>query len=331
MVYIYKKTVGEKAYYYLRASSRRGAKVAVKDIAYLGSSVQEAKKSLGKLPKFKSQIGKAYRNIGLFLDSNHFLEEAQKLKLKSDFFLEEMLGEVEACRLHYQRVFEKQNQLTKEEMLGNFLIEFAFNTTSIEGNTIRLKEVRDLLEDGLTPKGKSLREIFDLQNTQKVFRSLDLTKELAHEAIQSIHSGLMENIDQRTGYRARDVIVRRSHFESTPFHLVRTDMNLLLNWFNQSKKLLHPFVLAVLFHHKFEKIHPFMDGNGRAGRMLLNFILMKNNYPPLIIRKTARAEYLDALNKADSSFLTKSEPKNYSDLVKMAAQEMAKTYWGIFL
>ncbi|HLC79044.1 MAG TPA: Fic family protein [archaeon] len=331
MVYIYKKIVGKKPYYYLRSSVRKGTRVGVKDVAYLGSSVKEVRESLGKLPALKGKIEKAYRTINLFLESNHFLEQVQRAKPKTDIFLGLNLLDVEACRLHYSTVFENADRLTKKEILRDFLIEFAFNSTSIEGNTISLKEARDLLEDGLTPKGKTLREIYDLQNTEKVFNSLDLAKELTNELIQSIHSGLMENIDQRVGYRIRDIIVTRSRFKSSPAYAVKTDMDLLLEWFNKNKGKIHPFVLAVVFHHKFEKIHPFMDGNGRTGRVLANFILMKNNYPPLIIRKKIRADYLDSLSQADNSPITASEPKDYSNIVHLAAEELTKTYWRIFL
>jgi len=108
-------------------------------------------------------------------------------------------------------------------------------------------------------------------------------------------------------------------------------MNLLLKWYRENESKLHPLVLAVIFHHKFEKIHPFMDGNGRTGRMLLNYILMNKNYPPLIIHKATRKEYLEAMRKADNSELTQSEIRDYLDLVQFNADEMINGYWNIFL
>jgi len=284
MVYIYKKTVGEKVYYYLRASERKQGKIIIKDIAYLGNSLEEIKKSLEKLPKYSEKIRKAYHTINNFLESNHYLEKAKVLKLKKDPFLGEKLYEIEACKLHYNSIYKNKEELTKGEIIKNFIIEFAFNTTSIEGNTIKLNEVRNLLQDGQTPKNKTLREIYDLQNTEKVFlKLLETSEELTHAFIIDIHSDLMENIDARKGYRTQDVRVIKSNFDATPAPYVKTDMNLLLEWYNKNKKDLHPLVLATVFHHKFEKIHPFMDGNGRTGRMILNYILLKNNYPPLII------------------------------------------------
>jgi len=331
MAYLYKKIIAGKPYYYLRASERKGKKMIIKDIGYLGSSIEEVKKNLN-LSKYKNKIKKTYKTIHDFLELNHWLEKAQQSKLKKDEFLEEKTEEVEACKLHYNSVFGNTDSAEKKEILKNFIIEFAFNTASIEGNTINLVEARNLLEDGLTPENKTLREIYDLQNTEKVFfELLNIREEINHNLIIKIHDDLLANIDARKGYRTTDIRVIKSNFKATPAPYVKTDMDLLLKWYNKNNNKIHPFVLAVIFHHKFEKIHPFMDGNGRTGRMLLNYILIKNNCPPLIIYKKTRTEYLEVLRKADKSELTKLEHKDYSQLVKFVAEELILSYWNIFL
>jgi Fic family protein len=332
MVYIYKKTVGGKEYYYLRVSKRRGSKVLVKDIAYLGNSIDDVKNSLERLPKYSEDIRKAYKTINNFLESNRFIEKIRQLRLKKDDLLDKYFTDVEACKLHYNSVFKKHDEITRKEILKNFIVEFAFNTTSIEGNTISLDEAKNLLEEGLAPKNKTLREIYDIQNTEKVFFSIfESDDELTNDFIIKIHEGLVENIDLRTGYRKTDIRVIRSNFDATPAPYVKTDMDLLLKWYNENLKKLHPLVLATVFHHKFEKIHPFMDGNGRTGRMLLNFILLKNNYPPMVIHKKIRKDYLKALRIADKSNLTIFKKEDYQELVNFSSQEMIDTYWNIFL
>ncbi len=332
MVYIYKKTTGAKTYYYLRASIRKQGKIVIKDVAYLGSSLEDIKKALDKLPKYKEQIRKAYKTINNFLESNRYVEKIQALKLKKDIFLETKQDEVEACKLHYNSVFKKQPELTKQEIIKNFIVEFAFNTTSIEGNTINLNEARSLLEEGLTPKNKTLREIYDVQNTEKIFlRLLEAKEEITHDLIIKVHAGLMENIDARTGYRISDVRVIKSNFDATPAPYVKTDMNLLIKWYNENKNKLHPLVLASIFHHKFEKIHPFMDGNGRTGRMLLDYILMKSDYPPFIIHKKTKTEYLQTLRISDKNGINEFNREAYGDLISYCANEMVQTYWNIFL
>ena len=332
MVYIYKKKAGEKTYYYLRASERKNGKMFVKDIAYLGSSLNEVKNALDKLPKYAPQIRKAYKTIRNFLESNRFVEKVKALRLKKEVWLYDKFLEIEACKLHYNSEFKKQELLTKQEIIKNFIIEFAYNTTAIEGNTIKLAEARNLLEEGLTPKNKSLREIYDIQNTEKVL--LDIVnnqKDITHEIIINIHRKLMENIDARIGYRTSDVRVIKANFKATPTPYVKTDMGLLLKWYNENKNKFHPLVLASIFHHKLEKIHPFMDGNGRTGRMLLNYILLKNNYPPIVIRTSARQDYLRALREADKSDLTKANKLEYEKLVSFIADQMIDSYWKIFL
>ena len=335
MVYIYKKKIGGREYYYLRASLKKNGKIITKDIKYLGNNVNAIKNNLKSIPsKYSEEIRKTYKTIHRFLEVNTYLEKIRKIKIKSnDYLNKESLENIEACKAHWNEKFHKLDRLTKEETLKNIIIEFAFNTTSNEGNTITLKQAQSLLIDNLTPKNKTLIEIYDLQNTEKVFMNLfnNTDKKISHETIRETHDELLENIDARKGYRTTDVRVFKANFKSTPAPYVKTDMNLLLKWYCENKGMLHPFILATIFHHKFEKIHPFMDGNGRTGRMLLNYILLKNNHPPIIIRKKNRLAYLEKLHKADECPLTKATPQGYKPLTEFSAKEMTENYWNLFL
>ncbi|MBC8444177.1 Fic family protein [Candidatus Woesearchaeota archaeon] len=334
MVYIYRKVIGNKNYYYLRASIKKEGKSVTKDIAYLGNDLEKIHQELDLLTTYQKEIRKAYKTINNFIQTNRCLEKVKSLKIKNDLFLsKESLQNIEACKLHWQKEFLKLNNLTQEEILKQFIIEFAFNTASIEGNTITLKQAQNLLMENLTPKNKTLREIHDLQNTEKVFLNIyeHLNQELDENLISNIHDSLLENIDNRKGYRTDEVRVFKMNFKSTPAKYVKADMKILMNWYKENKHKLHPLVLSTLFHHKFEKIHPFMDGNGRTGRMLMNFILLKNNYPPIIIRKKNRTEYLNKLNKADECDLDKAEKKYYKDLIEFTSFEVKDNYWDLFL
>ena len=156
-------------------------------------------------------------------------------------------------------------------------------------------------------------------------------KELSHDLICNIHDSLLENIDSRKGYRTQDVRVFKANFKSTTWPFVKNDMDLLLKWFKEHEKKLHPFILAVIFHHKIEKIHPFMDGNGRTGRILRNYILLQHDYPPIIITKKNRTKYLTNLHKADECPITKIDNDSYTDLVNFVVTEYSDNYWNIFL
>src|SRR3989344_3929639 len=217
MVYIYRKVIGNKGYYYLRASERKGTKVIAKDLAYLGESIKEVQKNLTKLPQYNDQIRKTYKTIHNFLESNIYLEKIKQSKIKSDDYLGDKLLEVEACKLHYSKKFK------------NYIIEFAFNTTNIEGNTIKLNETRNLLQNGISPKDKPLRDIYDLKNTEEVFNWLQESKQkVTHELIIEIHKRLVANIDKRIGYRTQEVRVIKSNFKATPFPYIKVNMDMVL-------------------------------------------------------------------------------------------------------
>jgi Fic family protein len=334
MVFIYKKVIGSKEYYYLRASLMKDGKQVTKDIAYLGSDPALIKERLATLSQVhQKDIRKTYKTIHKFLEVNHFLEKIKNEKLKKDAVLGKYLLAIEACKLHWQTIFQKLDSNSKEELLNDFVIEFSYNTTSLEGNTITLKEAGKLLLEQMTPKDRSLREVYDVQNTRAVFFKYyeETPKELSHELIQEVHASLMERIDVRRGYRTTDIRVTKSHFTASPAHYVQTDMDLLLKWFTKQQNFFHPLVLATIFHHKFEKIHPFFDGNGRTGRMLANIILLQRGYPPLIVRKKKRKTYLDALGKADAVDLHTFYSQEYTDLVSFVAEEFAENYWNVFI
>ena len=239
---------------------------------------------------------------------------------------------MEACKLHWEQAARQRDPLTQEEILKAFAIDFCFNTTSIEGNTITLKQASLLLTEQRTPSGKTLREIHDLKNTERVFLGVfESIGGISHESIIDLHRELLKDVDSRFGYRTSDVHVIRASFESTPAPYIRADMDILLKWYREHQEKIHPLALAGIVHHKFEKIHPFFDGNGRTGRMLLNIILIQAGYPPLIVRNRHREEYLSALKKADKAELTQSPPDAYRPLIEFLAEEYMHGYWDHFL
>ncbi len=297
----------------------------------MGNSIDEARKRFPAIAKEKQEIRKSYRRINLLLENEYYANKIKELKLKKDDYLGNKLIDIEACKLHYSKEFKKLDPTTQKEILENFSIEFAYNTTSLEGNTITLNEAKKFFEEGRTPANRELREIYDLKNTRDVlFWLMDKRKLIDHKLIEEIHKKLLKDIDNRKGYRTKDIRVFKSHFDASPGIYVKADMELLLKWYNQNKSKLHPFVLACMFHHKFEKIHPFYDGNGRTGRMLMNYILMKAEYPPSVIYKKNRSDYLDALGSADKIDIPKTDLR-YKKLISYLSDESVTSYWNLFL
>lgn len=194
-----------------------------------------------------------------------------------------------------------------------FREEWTYHTNGIEGNTMTLQETSFILREGLTAKGKTLREHFEVINhgeaidyLQGAIRERDLSEGL----IKDVHAMLFEGVKSWApglrivpgAYKVQDNHVltpsREIHYY-TPAVQVPLEMEKLLEWLTVSLPTVHPIRLAGDFHHRFVAIHPFQDGNGRVGRICMNFILMKAGYPPAIIRKEERLDYILALEQVD--------------------------------
>lgn len=316
-MFVEKKLINGKPYYYLKHSFRSGEKIKTKTLAYIGD-----KKDKEKIRKFKKSFNKEkLRKIKeeLFneIDWNILLSNEDKEKIKD-------------IEQKFSLKLKKLDETTKKEMFDDFLTYFIYNTNAIEGNTLTLKETDLLLNKGITPQGRTLREINDHLNSREVFYYLLKEKpKISIETIISIHDRLLEKIDERKGFRNSNVRVIGATFKSSPFQYIRTDINLLLKWYNKNKNKLHPVILASLFHHKFEKIHPFYDGNGRTGRMIMNLMLIKNKIPPIILSNKQRKRYHSVLAKADETGLTKITD-DFKPLVKFISTQILKTWNTIF-
>lgn len=335
MAFIHVKRIGDKKYYTLRISARKDGQVITRDICNLGSDISKIDiNSLEK--KYHTVIRKSYTTIHKFIESNHYLEKAKKLKLKSSpYFSNEQLNEIEAIHIHFHSRFMKLDKLTQSEVMENFLINFAVNSTSIEGNTITLKQAHNLFKEDIIPRNKSLREVHDLTNTKKAWDYLYSAKPaLDSDLICRIHDMLIDNIDLRKGFRSHNISILGQPFKPSPAIYVEIDLKLLLDWCKKNKDGMHPLALATFFHHKFESIHPFSDGNGRTGRMIMNYILYQSGYPPIVISRRFRKVYLAALNTADKSLakgLTVVDMEHYKGLTDFIFSQSKISYWDNFL
>ena len=336
MVYIHVKRAGGKKYYTLRVSVRgKNGKILTKDLENLGTNINKISMEY-LLKKYKDKIRKSHETLNKFLESNRYEEEARKKKLKKDkYFSKKQQEEIEGIKIHFSKKFKKMDKLTQQDLYNHFLIKFAVSSTAIEGNTITEIEAEKLLNEELLPKKKTLREVYDLQNHKKVFFGLlEKRQELSHTMIQWLHDDLLRNIDKRIGYRNHDIKIFGQPFKPSPAIHVRHDMDILLKWYKDNRKKIHPLALAIFFHHKFEHIHPFSDGNGRTGRMLMNHILVLENYPPFLIPRKWREEYLNLLNTADRALkksLIDVTMRDYQGLFEFLVDEYKNTYWNTFL
>ena len=220
-------------------------------------------------------------------------------KFKCDYLAENQVKEIERLRFYYQYFKEYYpDEVQRYEEIQ--FIRYVHGTTAIEGNTITLRQAEELLEHGITPAGKTLREIYEVINFKKLREFLGNYKgDVSERLIRKMHAIIMENILEAPGeYRKILVGIEGSNYMPPPPFEIPELVKELVEWYRKNKRKLHPFELAVLLHTKFVLIHPFVDGNGRVARALMNFVLERNGYPTLYIGLEHRERYLDAIEKA---------------------------------
>lgn len=184
-----------------------------------------------------------------------------------------------------------------------FRVELTYTSNAIEGNTLTRQETALVIEKGLTVEGKPLKDHLEATNHAEALDYLKdlVTKkpsEISENDILDIHKLVLQKINQDNAGRNRIVPVRIAGSEVVmPNPLKVPDLMLeLISWLKSAVS--HPATLAADIHFKLVSIHPFVDGNGRTARLLMNLILLQTGYPPAIISNQIRRSYLNAIESA---------------------------------
>jgi len=216
----------------------------------------------------------------------------------------EQLARLDAKR----QTFSGMSAPALESLFGRLRIELTYSSNAIEGNTLSLRETQLVVEEKLAPgQGKTLREIYEARNhyaaVKEVERFVAENRDISSRAILNLHQIVMRDLDPTWGGRLRNAPVFIKGSRHTPPNAVRVgeELDALLSWVGQSA--LHPVLVAAETHFRFEALHPFFDGNGRTGRLLLNWQLLHAGFPLTVIQVEERARYLDALDQGHAGNL----------------------------
>ena len=194
-------------------------------------------------------------------------------------------------------------KLSKEllrDLREDLIIKWTYNSNAIEGNTIDMYQTKVLLEDGITIGGKTMKEHLEIINHAEAIKYIEEIVEkkisLNEYETKNIHGLVTKGIEDIDSGKYRDTQVQivGANFIPIPPYLVKEKMEELISWHKESEQ--HPIEKSSILHGEFVKIHPFKDGNGRTARLLLNFELMRNSYPPIIINKEERENYYRTLD-----------------------------------
>ncbi|WP_109022147.1 Fic family protein [Leptospira kobayashii] len=218
-----------------------------------------------------------------------------------------------------------------EKLREQFYLEWTYNSNAIEGNTLSLQETDLVLRQGITIGNKSLREHFEVINHKEGIDYLEKVikkkTSISLNLIREIHGIILKNIDDEEAGVFRRTNVRITGASHIPPNAAKV-YNLveeLVEWYYLNHKKLSVPELASWFHYKFVFIHPFIDGNGRTARLLMNLILMQEGYPPAVILHLDRRKYYRVLREAD-----KGNPLGFMDFVGKSVERSLIIYLNSF-
>ena len=283
-MHIEKRKIGKKIKYFLAHSYREGPKV-YKFRKYLGRDLGEA--------KLKERVKIAEKLI---------LEEIHKYNIiKDPLNFEISKEEIKLIKQLQAKIPLKISHLSKKDW-RIFSEVFTYNTNAIEGSKLNQKEVKGILEKDKWPD-KSKEDIAEAYGVEEAIRFIRGTKEhISIDLIKKIHKIVFKNSASFAGKfrkKGEEVVVMDNkgnvvHEGAQQPRIIHL-LNVLILWYNKNKKKYPALLLGAVVHNQFENIHPFADGNGRVGRILLNNILIKHNLPPINIDFKNRGEYYNSL------------------------------------
>lgn len=237
----------------------------------------------------------------------------------------------------FKQLDELKNKLDQyrplpKEMVANLreslLLNWTYHSNAIEGNTLTLQETKVALE-GITIGGKALREHFEaINHRDAIIYVEELVKQselLSEWHIKQLHSLVLRNIDADNAGKYRSINVLIAGAEHTPSDsiLVPEQMQSMMDWYQNEAQELHPVERAARLHSELVKIHPFVDGNGRTARLIMNLSLMQSGFPAVLIKVEQRLAYYQALDKAHTQ-------NNYQDFINLIAESVKQSfepYW----
>ncbi|MBA9028829.1 Fic family protein [Peribacillus huizhouensis] len=209
---------------------------------------------------------------------------------------------------------------TLKSLREKLLLEWTYNTNAIEGNTLTMNETKVVLE-GITVGGKTMREHLEVINHRDAIAYVEEIVQkgepLTEWQIKNLHRLVLKGIDDDYAgvYRDQQVFIAGAKHTPPAPYLIKEQMEQLMKWYDIEAQKLHPVERGAMLHAIFVGIHPFIDGNGRTSRLLLNLELMKAGFPAVVIKVENRLAYYEALDKSHTT-------KDYHDFIQLIVKEV---------
>lgn len=278
MAYIDKIKSGNKNFYYLGKTIRLDKNKWKKIRINLGEKKPTRQEIKKRLKELKLESYKVYNEK--YLESN-------KIEVIDDF------------REVYNNHVKNLPKTIMEKEESDFLIRFTYNSNAIEGNRLTLRDTYLIINEKQIPSGAPPKDYNEAINGREAFEFIrNYRGKLNIEFLEKMNFILTKNTGVIYPGRVRffPVKIEGTDFKPPQAEEVRPLLEEMIKFYNKNKNKIHPFVLACLIHAKFVEIHPFEDGNGRTGRALMNWVLIKKSYPKIFIPVKLRAKYYEAID-----------------------------------
>lgn len=296
MVFTKKIKVKNKEYWVLVHSIRKGSKIIQK------------KKYIGKVLPPKMRLEQLKKE---------FLKELTIGRYK--FISNKDVEEIEKKKFEYIKELKKMSSSEKKEKLQKFIIRFTYDSSKLAGVDVTLRQTSLILKEGIMPKGfKSLKIAKELENHEKVLIAITKYKgKLDIKFLKKIHKILLSGVDDSIagklrGELKRDVKIAGTSYIPPKWNQVNKELESFFKWYSSENRRMHTLELASLIHLKLISIQPFVDGNSRLSRLLMNWILWKKRYPLIDIPVKDIEDYYNVLDK----YQIEKKEKPFVDYIK---------------
>jgi len=277
MSFIEKQKHGKHTYYYLVKSFRVSPEKVKKVRIFLGPAMPSKEKLREMLIEIEKKAPKAY--------------QTRQLEQK----LSEQLEDLRASAITFK-------SFPDDAIPNDFVVRFTYNSNAIEGNPLTLRETALVLSDRIAPQGTGTDAVIEAMNGKDAWEFAKSYSGQVNEAfIRRLQFMVTKNTACRIqgDYRDSEIRIAGSEWAPPKAKEVPFEMKKLCKEYSKKRKTLHPVELAAWFHNRLVQIHPFTDGNGRASRLAMNWILMKNRFPPVIIYVKNKQVYYSVIEAGD--------------------------------
>jgi len=287
MVYIEKIERNGKTYYYVTKNFRVSNK-----------KWEKIRKYVGDKPPSKEQTKKAVEEI----EEDALKKGLAKPTSKYAYLSDEETEKLQDLKEVFKKWYDKLDSVEKKKYEEDFIVRFTYNSNAIEGNRLSLRETSMILTENIIPAGATPNDYNEAINSKDCYEFMkEYNGEFNQKFLLKVHELLTKNTNCKIvgNYRDHEVRISGSEWIPPTHEIVKEEMRKVFQWHYSARKKLHPIELGAILHNKLVRIHPFVDGNGRTSRVVMNWILMKNKFPMFYIELRDKIKYYDAVEEGD--------------------------------